>query len=309
MIGRKSKLHLIAGIVLVTLAACASKTPPVADNSVVSPYAAVARGRVDVEGGLLQIGAACQGTLANIAVHEGERVSKGQTLAELDPEPAKLQVQAAQAELKQAQAEAQVLSGKLQLARRQAQRLTEAAKAGAGDAQSADVARAAAVELGARQAAADAAIGIAEQKLESARYELGLRTLRAPVNAQVTRVLAQPGASVAPQSGALFVLLPLTPLIVRAELNESLVDAVKVGMPASVSSDGAGSERNWSAHVVRIGSVVGPSVLDEDPQQRADDRTVACVLAFDQPPQLRIGQRLLVRFGTAAAATTAAQQH
>jgi hypothetical protein len=52
------------------------------------------------------------------------------------------------------------------------------------------------------------------------------------------------------------------------------------------------------AHVLRIGKVFGASTLEDDPQVRANTRSVECVLAFDQAPSmpLRIGQRVLVKF-------------
>ncbi|MGN6741104.1 HlyD family secretion protein [Dyella sp.] len=299
-------LRLAALVAALLLAAgCSHDSPPPAATSTAAAYAAVARGRVDVEGGLLVLGTPRDGTLTSVAVHEGDRVSKGQVLATLDPAPAQLQLQAAEAELAQAKAQRQLLDGKLAAMRVQAQRLADAAKAGAGDGQSADAAAASANELVAQQAAADAAVAMATQKRDEARYELGLRTLRAPVDARVVRVAAQTGASVSTTvGGPLFTLLPLTPPIVRAELSESFVDAVKVGMPATVSADGGGnSTQNWPAHVLRIGSVVGPSTLEDDPQLRANARTVACVLAFDAPPpaDVRVGQRVLVRFGAPAA--------
>jgi len=51
--------------------------------------------------------------------------------------------------------------------------------------------------------------------------------------------------------------------------------------------------------VVRISAVLGNSTLEDDALVRANTRTVECILAFDQPapPSLRVGQRLLVRFG------------
>jgi len=297
-----SRLALVAALAL--LVGCSQPTPPATD-AVEPAYAAVARGRIAVEGGLLQLDAPREGTLASVSAHEGDLVAKGDTLATLDPEPARLQLQAAQAELKQAQAQARLLGDKLALAHQQAERLTQAAKAGAGGVQDAEQARGAASELAANRAAADAAVDLARQKLAAARYELGLRTLRAPIDARVVRVLAQPGASVSPQSGPLFTLLPRTPPIVQAELSVSMLDAVKPGMPATVTADDLGGAQSWPAHVLRLGDVVGASTLDDDPQQRANDRTVSCVLAFDQPQQLRIGQRVLVRFGAPAAAASA----
>lgn len=301
------RMRLLPCAMFATLlvAGCSSRTPATDGTAAATSYAAVARGRVEVQGGLLQLDAPREGTLVRVAVHEGDHVTKGQVLAGMDPEPATLQVQAAEAALVQAQAQVDLLKGKQVLARQQAQRLGEAAKAGAGDAQSAEAARGTVAELAASKTSAEAAVDMARQKLQSARYELKLRTLRAPIEAQVIGVFAQPGASVSPQSGPLFTLLPQTPPIVRAELSEALVDAVKVGMPAVVSSDGGGAVHRWPAHVVRIGSVVGPSVLADDPQQRLNERTVSCVVAFDQPQHLRIGQRVLVQFGKPAAAPAA----
>lgn len=287
----------VAAALLSALAGCSDHAAPPSEAAVAPAYAAVARGQVAVEGGLLQLSAPRDGTLASVDVHEGDTVRQGQALATMDVASARFAVQAADAGLQQAQADAQWIDGKLALARVQARRLDAAAKAGAGDGQSADAARGTVDELTARKVAADAAIAVAREKRGAARYELGLRTLRAPIDARVTQVDAQPGASVTPQSGALFTLLPATPPIVRAELSAAMVDAVKVGMPATVSTDGSGSDRRWPAHVLRIGSVVGPSTLEDDPQQRLNARTVSCVLAFDQPQALRIGERVLVRFG------------
>ena len=298
------RLAAIALLMPLFAAGCSHDAPPATSQSVTPAYAAVARGRVDVEGGLLQLGAPREGTLASVDAHEGDAVKRGQILATLDPAPARLAVEGAKAAMEQAKAQRQLIDSKLAQAKLRAQRLTAAAKAGAGDGQSADDARAVAAELAAQETAADAAIAMTRQKLDEARYELGLRTLRAPINARVTHVAAQPGATVSPQSGTLFPLLPQTPRIVRAELPESMVDAVKAGMSAEVSADGSGSDRSWPAHVLRIGNVVGPSTLDDDPQQRANARTVVCVLSFDQPQALRIGQRVLVRFGAPHQAAT-----
>lgn len=300
MTGLLSLLRLTAVVVLLLVGGCSKNDSPISKGSAAPAYAAVARGRIDIAGGLLPLAAPRDGTLVSVRVHEGENVTRGQILATMATQPARLEVQAAKAGLAQARAESALLAGRLGVAKQQAQRLAAAAKAGAGDGQSADLARGAASELDARKAAADAAIEMARQKVDEANYELDLRTLRAPVDARITKMSAQIGARVSPQSGPLFTLLPKTPLIVRAELSESMVDAVKTGMPATVSTDGGGSDGSWPAHVLRVGSVVGPSTMEDDPQQHLNARTISCVLTFDQPQNLRIGQRVLVRFGTPA---------
>ena len=277
------------------LGACSKPAAP-PTTTTPSAYAAVARGRIDIEGGLLALSMPREGTLTKVAVHEGDHVKQGQLLAQLDTRPTTLAVEAAQAQLEQAQAQMKLLGIRLAAAKQRAQRLNAAVAAGAGDGQSADDAREAAAQLDAEQLGARATLGMASQKLDEARYELKQRSLLAPFDADVVQVSAQPGANVSAGSAALFTLLPKKPRIVRAELNESFVGAIKPGMHADVVADNSGSDAHWSAHVLRIGQVYGPATLENDPQVRANARTVECVLAFDQPQNLRIGQRVIVRF-------------
>ena len=64
--------------------------------------------------------------------------------------------------------------------------------------------------------------------------------------------------------------------------------------PLSALRDGDDS-KTYSARVVRIGAVFGPSKHGDDSEARPDERDVECVLLL-QDKDLRIGQRVLVRF-------------
>lgn len=293
-------------LVVLALGACSKPADAPSPAPTQTPFAAVARGRIDIEGGLLKLSSARGGTLAGVAVHEGEQVKQGQLLASLDSRPAQLGVDTAKAQLQQAQAQLGLLEIKQASAKLRARRLTAAAAAGADAGQNADDARGASEQLGAQAAAARAAVAIARQKLAEADYALQQDSLRAPLDAQVIRVSAQAGATVAPDTGPLFVLLPDKPRIVRAELNESFVGTVHPGMRAEVADDDGGNG-HWDAYVVRVGQVYGPDPLENDPQLRADTRTVECVLAFTQPRSLRIGQRVIVRFLPGPAGARAAE--
>lgn len=296
-------LHSLLALVLVApvLAACSHDDSGKSTSSTAptATYAAVARGRVDIEGGLLKLSMPREGVVADIKVREGDHVKKGQVLAVLDTKPAQLAVSAAEAEQKQAKAQGSSLEARLKAAQQRATRLQAAAAAGAGDGQSADDAKDAATQLQGELDNARAADAMAAQKLEAARYELAQRSLVAPVDAQIVERDIQPGATVSPQGGAAFVLLPEGARIVRAELNESFVSAVHEGMHAQVVDDSGSGVPTLGAHVQRIGTVFGPSALEEDPLIRANTRTVECVLVFDEtpPPSLRIGQRVIVQFG------------
>jgi RND family efflux transporter MFP subunit len=295
---------LLALAVAVSLAACSHDDAGKQATAAAPAYAAVARGRIDIEGGLLKLSMPRDGLVAEIKVHEGDHVHKGQLLAMLDTKPAQLTVNAAQAEQQQAEAQGKLLDVRLKAAQQRAQRLAAAAAAGAGDGQSADDAREASQQLQGELDNARAASAMAAQKLDAARYELAQRSLLAPVDGQIVERLIQPGAAVSPQGGPAFVLLPEEARLVRAELNESFVGIVHEGMHAQVVDDSGTGAPTLSAHVQRIGTVFGPSALEEDPMIRANTRTVECVLVFDQPPpaSLRIGQRVIVQFAAGAQA-------
>jgi multidrug resistance efflux pump len=291
----------LALLAVALLAACSNDDAPATNSANAPAYAAIARGRIDIEGGLLKLSMPSEGVVQSVNVHEGEQVQKGQLLIQLDPQPAQLALDSALAEQQQAQAQAGALDDRVKAADLRASRLAQAAKAGAGDLQSADDAREAAQQIHGEQESARASVALAAQKVAGARYQLALRSLHAPVDGQIVQRMVQPGASVSPAAGAILLMLPDAPRIVRAELNESFVGVVQDGMAAEVDDDSGSGMAPMKAHVLRIGDVFGASTLEDDPQVRANTRTVECVLAFDQVPAkpLRIGQRVVVKFGTA----------
>ena len=288
---------LLAVLPALLLVACARhRDEPVATADNAPPALIVARGRVDIEGGPLPLGMTVDGVIASVAVTEGEPVTRGQLLIATDPTPAHLDENLAQAHLAQAQAQVGLLESKAAAARVRAARLVEAAKEDAGDGQSADDAREAAAEAVAELANARAGMRIAHADVERTGYQATQHVLRAPVDGEVLRVTAWPGMRVSAQGGPLLTLLPAKARIVRAELAQEFVDAVAPGAHAQVISDDGRQTPLGSAHVLRLGRTFGQSTLQEDPLQRINERSVECVLAFDSPSTLRVGQRVLVRF-------------
>lgn len=289
---------MIAALFASVLTACSGEgnAPASAASAASAPsprYAAMARGRVDVEGGLQRVLAPRDGVIAQMQVEVGESVKAGQALATLASRQAELSVAAAHAEITQAQAQLGAQRARLPALQSRAARLKEAAAAGAASGQSADDARAAAVELQADIGVSEANLAAARQKLVQTRQAVELSTVRAPAAGRVLERLAQSGDNV-PAFGILYTLRPDKPLIVRAELNDSLVEHVRIGMRAEVVS--AGDEGPvHTAQVVRVGELFGPSRLSEDARDGTDARSVECLLKLDAST-LRIGQRVLVRF-------------
>ena len=280
---------------MVALAGCDRARSTDQDAAPSSPWIAVARGQVGVEGGLLQVRPAVPGLVSAVTVSDNDTVKPGQILVRLDDGAARIAVQLAAADLAQARAQQAELAAGLPAAAQRAQRLAAASAADAAPAQELADARAALAQMKARAQAAAAAVQAAQARLAEARYRLSLYTVRAPVAGQVVRRRVEVGARVAPQSPeALLELLPDRPLVVRAELSEAYAAKVRTGMRAEVVLDAGGGAR-YAAHVVRLGLVYGVASLGPAHDQPDDARDLDCVLQLDTPG-LRVGQRVLVRF-------------
>jgi HlyD family secretion protein len=256
--------------------------------------AAIARGTVDQDGGLVRINAPREGVLDAVLVQEGDPVVRGQPLAVMDARRSRLALVAAKAEAADRAAQVQIAAAKVAAAERDAGRLSRLAAEDAATRQEADQAndgaRIAQAEY--RQAVQAAHAASARKDLEA--YAVGAATLRAAADGRVLRRTAAAGASVA--AGApLFVMETDAPRIVRAEVDETLADKVRVGMAAAVSRE-FDSSRSYPAHVLRVAQIFGAGVQNDDPTARADTRVVTVIVALDGKADLKLGQRVLVRF-------------
>jgi multidrug resistance efflux pump len=269
----------------------AAETPPAA----ASRYAAMARGTVDVDGGLLTIYAPRDGHVVTVPVGEGDAVRAGDLLAELDTVAADLAVATAQAEVGQAQVQLAAQAVRLDPAQRRAARLSAARREGLATEQSAEDAEALQQGQRAERDVAEAALLLARQHLKTAQWEREQRSVRAPVDATVARRLVTPGSSVLAQPpGELFVLLPRQPLVVRAEIEQDFVERVHAGMSAEIVDEVA-PDKVYAAKVQRLAEVFSRRSGSDAPNERQDVRVLECTLVL-KDASLRVGQRVLVRF-------------
>lgn len=256
---------------------------------------AIARGKIDIDGGLLEIAAMGEGQVTEMMVKPGDAIQRGQRLVQLAPQAARLDVALADAELKRAVARVQAESARVPAARDLARRLSAAAALGATDRQRADDAAATLQQIEADVTLARTDVEIQKQKRAQANHALAERTIHAPQDGRVATVTTQVGARV--RAGQpVMIVVPDRPLIVRAELNESYVSRVTPGMRADVTLEAGGRQISLPARLVRIAQTYGASQLYDDTQPRTAVRVVECVLEFDQPPALRIGQTVRVNF-------------
>jgi HlyD family secretion protein len=261
-----------------------------------SPYVAIANGKADVEGGVIQVAARTSGVVQEVLVQEGDDVVKGQVLARLEDEQPRLAAQEAQAELDQAKAQVALLQVQISTAKREYQRIEGLIASNYVARQAVDQAQDGIRQAEASLAAQNAAIATAQAKLSEARYNQELTIIRAPADGRIVRRYANPGAGASTLNVSnMFDLEPKANRIVRAEITESALPFVLIGQQVQLSPE-ADPTKVVAGKVLRRAAVFGARKLQsDDPTERSDERVVEVVVATDGAPFL-IGQRVLVKF-------------
>ncbi|EVT71973.1 MAG: HlyD family secretion protein [Stenotrophomonas indicatrix] len=282
------------------LGACSKDAPvpaqPTAATSASAEKVAVARGIIDVEGGLIALVPAMEGSVSTAPVKEGAVVRKGDVLLTLDGVLLEQEVGMANADLALATDRLKGSQAQLRELERNATRLATGASEGVSSNQQADAARQQLAGVRADVDVAGAQVDMAQHKLEHARLKLRQMSLTAPDAGTVVGQVPGVGAFVQAGKPAMS-LLPARPLQVRAELSAAYADAVQVGMRATVVIDSDGTEGKPLpvARVVRISPVFAQARLPED-AGRGVAKVVECVLEFDSAANARVGQHVRVEF-------------
>jgi HlyD family secretion protein len=261
-----------------------------------SPYVAIANGKADVEGGIIQVAARTSGVVRDVLVQEGQDVVKGQVLARLEDDESRLQAERAAAEVRQAQAQVALLEVQLSTAQREHQRLQGLVATNFVAGQRLDQARDGIRQAQANLEAQRAAIATARARLGEARYNQELSVIRAPADGRIVRRYANPGAGASTLNVSnMFDLEPRSARIVRAEIAEGALPFVAIGQTVQIAPE-SDPTKSYAGRVVRRAAVFGARKLQsDDPTERTDDRVVEVVVSADGAPLL-IGQRVLVKF-------------
>jgi HlyD family secretion protein len=270
------------------------KAAPVA--SVDTPYAAIAAGKVDIEGGLVDVAARAPGIIREVLVQEGDMVKSGQVLARQEDDDSRLRRDSIAAQLRQAEAQIPITEVQLNAARREETRLqkliAEQAISDQVFQQASDSRKQLEAQLGAQKASVQAS----RAQLAEAVFQVEQHLVRAPADGRIVRRYANPGSGASTlQVTPLFQLQPETPRIVRAEVEERSLSQVKVGQSVEIVPE-ADQERVYPGKVLRIAEVMGSRKLrSDDPSERTDERVVEVVIDAEAAPVL-VGQRVFVKF-------------
>lgn len=261
-----------------------------------SPFATIANGKVDIEGGVIEIAARRFGVIRDVLVHEGDVVRKGQVLARQEDQDSILAIKSARATVVQSQSQLVLSEVNVRTAQREYDRLTKLASSNAVAVQQLDQARDAVATAQAQLGIQQSAIQTAQAQLAQAEYNEELTNIRAPMDGKIIRRYANPGAGASTLNvSTMFDLEPDLPHIIRAEIVESAIPDVHVGQDAQIIPE-IDSSKVWTGHVIRIAATFGARKLKSDSATEAsDERVVEVVVSADNAPFL-IGQRVMVKF-------------
>ncbi|MDV6332578.1 HlyD family secretion protein [Asticcacaulis sp. 201] len=270
-------------------ATAAVKAPP-------SPYAAIAAGKVDVDGGVVEVAARRAGIVEQVYVQEGDVVTKGQVLARQEDEDTLLAVNNSRAAVNQAQSQLALIQVQIRTAQREYERLAKLAPTNFVAQQKLDQARDAIDTAKATLEAQQAAVATARAQLAQAEYQQDLTIIRAPMDGKIIRRYANPGAGASTLNvSTMFDLEPAIPHIIRSEIVESAIPSVSVGQEAEIVPE-ADPSKLYVGKVIRVAATFGARKLKSDGGNEAsDERVVEVVVSADNTPFL-IGQRVLVKF-------------
>jgi HlyD family secretion protein len=314
MAAKLSPLHAVALVLALGATACggakkpteAEKKEAAAKAEAASPYVAIAAGRADIEGGLVDIAARQPGIVKEVLVREGDEVKKDEVLARLDDKEARLARNRAAATLQQASAQLASLETALAAAKRDVVRQETLAAQELVSPQRIENARDAVRTAQSAMDVQQAAISQSRAALAQADFTVEQHIVRAPDNGRIVRRYANPGSGASTlQVTPMFQLQPRMPRIIRAEVEERSLREVKVGMAVEIVPE-ADQTKSFPGSVLRIADVFGARKLQSDEPSRQTDERVVEVVVDAEKAQVLVGQRVLVKFIKAGATVPAA---
>jgi len=261
-----------------------------------SPYATIANGKVDIEGGVIEVAARRPGVIAEVLAQEGAVVKKGQVLARLEDRDAILAINSSKAAVAQARSELMLSEAELNTAKREYERLQKLLGSKLVSEQQLDQAADSIVTAQAQRGIRQAAIGTAQARLAEAEYNLELTIIRAPMDGKIIRRYANPGSGASTLNvSTMFDLEPDIAHIIRSEIVESAIPAVFIGQQAEIVPE-ADPATKATGRVIRIAATFGARKLKSDTANEASDERVVEVVVSVENASFLIGQRVLVKF-------------
>jgi HlyD family secretion protein len=320
-------VFLLRGHSITATASPAGTAVSSADN----PGWIAAPGRVEAASEEVRVSSELSGRLKSVNVEEGDRVHRGQILAELENADYKARVANAEALLQQREADLRrIVNGARSEERREAEAAKVAARAVLENANSeaerrrnlaakgvisrdeADryeraysVAQAqyeqasqhfAFVDAEAREedrSRAAAEVESARAQLAEARAYYEKSFVRAPIDGVILRKLRHTGESVSTQfDSPVITMADDSDLRVRLDVDETDVSKLKVGQAAYVTAEAYG-DHHFTGRVMRVGGILGKkNMRTEEPSEHVDTKILETLVQLDPGQKLPLGLRV-----------------
>lgn len=228
-LGAKPSMYLTAKVVRGDLA-----------SSVLTTGSLQANQQVDV-------GSQVSGQLKSLKVKLGDRVEKGQLLAEIDPVLSQNALRSAQATLESLAAQRRAVAANLWQADLAFRRQQEMFAEEATSRQELEAAKAQVQLLRANLASFDAQISQAKTQVDSARTNLDYTKITAPMAGDVVAIVTQEGQTVVAvqQAPVILKLANLDVMTVKAQISEADVIRIQAGQTAYFTILGDSGERHF----------------------------------------------------------------
>jgi len=290
-----------------------------------------APGRVEAVSEEVRVSSELSGRLKGVSVEEGDRVKRGQVLAELENSDYRARVASAEATLVLRESELRrIVNGSRAEERREAEAAKQAAKAVLENAKSeterrrnlagkgvisrdeADryerayrVAQAefdqasqhfALVDAEAREedrSRAEASVAEARAQVDEAKAVFEKTFIRAPIDGVILRKLRHTGESVSTQfDSPVITMADDSVLRVRLDVDETDVAKLKVGQRAYVTAEAYGDQK-FEGTVIRVGRILGKkNVRTDEPSEHVDTKILETLVELKAGERLPLGLRV-----------------
>ncbi|CNI75603.1 MULTISPECIES: efflux RND transporter periplasmic adaptor subunit [Yersinia] len=243
MLNKKQRLSL-ALLVIVLLAIGALAALLLSGGSQDTPPLTETISRGDIERNVMatgslkpslqvNVGAQVNGQLTKLYVKQGDRVTRGQLLAEIDPTLQQNELRKSEAELQSAQAQKQASAALLRQYLLEFRRQQTLAKEGSGVKSTLEKAQAQYDSQLAQLHVNDAQIVQSQMALETAKANLGFTRILAPIDGEVLGIVTKEGQTIVSSQTAptILVLANVDTMTVQTRISETDILKVHAGQP------------------------------------------------------------------------------
>ncbi|WP_373467414.1 efflux RND transporter periplasmic adaptor subunit [Serratia fonticola] len=181
----------------------------------------------------VSVGAQVNGQLQKLYVKQGDRVTRGQLLAEIDPTLQQNALRKSEAALQSAQAQKQVTQAMLKQYQQELTRQRRMDREGSGIKSELQKAQAQLQTQVAQLKVNDAQIVQAQMELETARANLGFTRIVAPIDGAVLGIVTKEGQTIVSSQTVptILVLADVDTMSVHTRISETDILKVRVGQP------------------------------------------------------------------------------